>query len=142
VTSARDFSGKSTLFNGSWTYGVSAVNATGEYNPNYLSGQNFYLNKLVNNFVSWTSVSAISPSPLFFHVYKNVYSSTGFIQQRLTSPFEVTNYIQQLMHLVLRRIILHFQLHKGPVTLESLVAFNSMDISIQIPQPTMQIIHC
>jgi hypothetical protein len=92
VTSARDFSGKSTLFNGSWTYGVSAVNATGEYNPNYLSGQNFYLNKLVNNFVSWTSVSAISPSPLFFHVYKNVYSSTGFIQQRLTSPFEVTNY--------------------------------------------------
>lgn len=92
VASALDYSGKSTLYNGSWSYGVSAVNGTGEYNPNFVNGQNFTLNQLVNNYISWTSLTAISPTPLYFHVYKNVYSPTGYIQQRLTQPFQLQYY--------------------------------------------------
>ena len=83
-----DYSDTSSLMNGTFSYGVSAVTPSGEYNPIFVSTSNFYFNKKVNNYISWTS-SSIS-NLLFFHVYKNNKSLNGFTQSRLTDPYEIS----------------------------------------------------
>lgn len=90
VLNLIDFTENSTIYNGTHSYGVSAVNTDGEYAPKFNSTANFYFNKKVNNYLSYTS-STIS-NLLFFHVYKNVKEENGFQQQRITDPFELATY--------------------------------------------------
>jgi hypothetical protein len=91
VSNLVDFTGNSTTSNGTYSYGVSAVNPSGEYNPLFSSNSNFYFNLNVNNYISWTSSTPIS-NLLFFHVYRNIQSSNGFQQARLTNPFQIPYY--------------------------------------------------
>lgn len=86
-----DYSDTSTLYNGTFSYGVSGIKSSGEYTPLFASSANFYFNKKVNNYISWTSTTPIS-NLLFFHVYKNERTNIGFEQQRLTNPFSLTSY--------------------------------------------------
>lgn len=91
VSNYIDYADTSTLYNGTFSYGISAVTPSGEYSPAYVSSARFHFNKKVNNYVSWTSSSEID-NLLFFHVYKNDKNALGFEQQRLTNPFEITEY--------------------------------------------------
>jgi hypothetical protein len=86
LNSYVDFTGNSTINNGTYSYGISAVTTAGEYAPTFNADTNFFFDRKINNYLSWTS-STIS-NLLFFHVYKNVRQLNGFQQQRLTSPFE------------------------------------------------------
>lgn len=86
-----DFTSKSTILNGTYSYGVSAVVADGEYSPQYSSNANHYANKKVNNYISWTAPTAVSDL-LFFHVYRNKRDASGYQQERITAPFELTEY--------------------------------------------------
>lgn len=87
LNSYVDFTGNSTINNGTYSYGISAVTPSGEYAPTFNADSNFFFDKKINNYLSWTAPTV--SSPLFFHVYKNVRQLNGFQQQRLTSPFEV-----------------------------------------------------
>lgn len=90
VSNYIDYSGNSTLSTGTYSYGVSAVSPSGEYVPVFATSSNNYLNSNVNNYISWTSPSI--SNLLFFHIYRNGQQATGFNQNRLTSPFEITKY--------------------------------------------------
>ena len=89
VNSYIDFTGNSTLTNGTYSYGVSAVTPAGEYAPDFNSDANFYFNRNVNNYSNFGFPTSYG-TPLFFHIYKNIKNGTGFEQQRITNPFEVT----------------------------------------------------
>ena len=91
VNNLIDFSGNSTIFNGTYSYGVSAVVASGEYVPLFQSASNFYFGNKVNNYISWTSTTPIN-NLLFFHVYRNILTGGGYLQQRLSIPFGITSY--------------------------------------------------
>jgi len=90
VENQVDNTNVSTLSNGTYSYGVSAVNAQGEYTPVYATSSNIFYNNKVLNFISWTTTTQLNF--LFFHVYKSDYSISGFNNSRLTSPFQLTNY--------------------------------------------------
>ncbi len=90
LNSYVDFTNKSTINNGTYSYGISAVTAAGEYAPTFNADTNFYFDKKINNYFSWTSPNI--SNLLFFHVYKNVRQLNGFQQQRLTLPFEEKYY--------------------------------------------------
>jgi len=90
LNSYIDFTGNSVINNGTYSYGVSAVTASGEYAPTFNADTNFFFDRKINNYLSWTS-STIS-NLLFFHIYKNVRQLNGFQQQRLTEPFEEQYY--------------------------------------------------
>ena len=90
VSNYIDYSGNSTLPTGTYSYGVSAVTPSGEYIPVFTTTSNNYFNNNVNNYVSWTSPSI--SNLLFFHVYRSGQQASGFNQNRLTSPFEITGY--------------------------------------------------
>ena len=90
INSLTDFSGLSANYNGTYSYGISAVTPAGEYAPVFAASGSFYFNKTVNNYLSWTTNTSIS-NLLFYHVYKNVPTVSGFEQQRITSPFQLTN---------------------------------------------------
>lgn len=87
VSNFSDFSNVSSLFNGSYTYGVSGVNTNGESTIVYNTSINNYFSNKVNNFISWTSIN--NYSPLFYHIYKNVVTNGIVLQQRLTSPYQI-----------------------------------------------------
>lgn len=91
ISNYVDFTGSSTITNGSYSYGISAVSPDGEYAPKFNTASNFYFNKKVNNYISYTSQTEIS-NLLFFHVYKTIQEQNGYQQQRLTTPFELTQY--------------------------------------------------
>lgn len=86
-----DFSNKATNYNGTFSYGISAVSPLGEYSPVFATSGQFYFNKKVNNYISWTTTTSV-PNLLFFHVYKNTQTTNGFEQQRLTSTSSLTGY--------------------------------------------------
>ncbi len=90
LNSYVDFTGNSTINNGTYSYGISAVTSAGEYAPLFNSDTNFYFDQKINNYFSWTSTNI--SNLLFFHVYKNVRQLNGFQQERLTSPFEEQYY--------------------------------------------------
>ena len=90
LSSYVDFTGNSTINNGTYSYGISAVTPTGEYAPTFNADTNFFFDKKINNYLSWTSTTIANS--LFFHVYKNIRQLNGFQQQRLTGPFDVQYY--------------------------------------------------
>ena len=83
-----DFTGNSTITNGTYSYGVAAVTPEGEYVPKFTSDANFYFNQRVNNYIGW-STSLTANNVLFYHIYKNIKETNGFQQQRITAPFEI-----------------------------------------------------
>ena len=85
-----DFTGNSTITNGTYSYGISAVTSSGEYVPKFTSDANFYFNQRVNNYIGWSTSLNVN-NLLFYHVYKNIKEANGFQQQRITSPFEVNS---------------------------------------------------
>lgn len=90
LSNYKDLASVSTLNNGTYSYGVSAVVPSGEYNPVFKSTSNFFFNSRVLNYISWTS--ATISNLLFFHVYRHEKTNNGFQEQRLTSPFQATKY--------------------------------------------------
>ena len=90
VLNLVDFTGNSTIYNGTHAYGLSAVTSDGEYAPKVNSASNFYFDKKVNNYLSYTSPTI--SNLIFFHVYKNIKEQNGFQQQRLTDPFQLSGY--------------------------------------------------
>ena len=69
INSLTDYSSLSSLYNGTYSYGISAVTPAGEYAPVFGSTSSYYFDSTVNNYLSWTS-STIS-NLLFYHIYKN-----------------------------------------------------------------------
>lgn len=90
ISNYIDFSGNSTNYNGTYSYGVSAIVPSGEYAPIFSSTGQFFFNSQVNNYISWTSPTI--NNLLFFHIYKNIQINNGFEQQRITNPGQVTGY--------------------------------------------------
>ena len=84
INSLTDYSSLSSLYNGTYSYGISAVTPAGEYAPVFGSTSSYYFDSTVNNYLSWTS-STIS-NLLFYHIYKNQQTLSGFEQARLTNP--------------------------------------------------------
>ena len=87
IKSFTDYSSLSSLYNGTYSYGISAVVPTGEYAPVFGSTSSYYFNSTVNNYLNWTS-STIS-NLLFYHIYRNQQTLSGFEQERLTNPNQV-----------------------------------------------------
>jgi len=87
INSLIDYSSLSSLYNGTYSYGISAVTPAGEYAPVFGATNSYYFNSTVNNYLSWTS-STIS-NLLFYHIYKNQQTQSGFEQLRLTNPSQL-----------------------------------------------------
>jgi hypothetical protein len=87
IQSFKDYSNLSSLYNGTYSYGISAVVPSGEYAPVFGSTSSYYFNTTVNNYLSWTSTSI--SNLLFYHIYKNKQTLSGFEQERLTNPNQI-----------------------------------------------------
>ena len=89
VNNYIDYSNKSSLNTGTYSYGVSAVTPSGEYVPVYIAATNNFFNQKVNNYISWTTPTI--SNLLFYHVYRNALQTNGYNLERITNPFSVTN---------------------------------------------------